>query len=177
MSNLTPKRPYLLRAFYDWIVDNGMTPHLLVDAESDQVIVPRDYVKDGKIVLNVSPSAANALMMQEEEVSFSARFNGRAFSIWLPIWSVMAIYSKETQDGISFPTDEYLHSQPDTDSSPENETVTPALSLAAVKGDTVSDVVEDGQDDTSPADSKDGDDDEPPPPPKPGKRPALRVVK
>lgn len=104
---LTPKRPYLLRAFYEWIVDNGMTPHILVDARSDQVRVPRQFVKDGNIVLNVSMTAANNLMMRDDEVTFNARFGGKAFSIWLPMWAVMAIYSKETQDGISFPPDEY----------------------------------------------------------------------
>lgn len=110
---LTPKRPYLLRAFYEWIVDNGMTPHILVDARSPQVSVPRQHVKDGSIVLNVSMSAANNLMMRDDEVTFNARFGGKAFSIYLPMWSVMAIYSRETQDGISFPPDEYVESAPE----------------------------------------------------------------
>lgn len=105
--SMIPKRPYLLRAFYEWIVENNMTPHILVDARSSQVSVPRQFVKDGTIVLNVSPSAVQHLMMRNEDVTFNARFSGRAFSIYLPMWSVMAIYSRETQDGISFPADEY----------------------------------------------------------------------
>lgn len=166
----TPKRPYLLRAFYEWIVDNNMTPHLLVDASSDQVVVPREYVKDGNIVLNVSPSAANGLMMDNDEVSFSARFNGRAFSIWLPMWAVMAIYSRETQDGISFPPDEYRETGfVGLDDQVENKPATsPALSLATIGGEHVAD------DDTADTDDN-GDDD--PPPSRPGKRPSLRVVK
>jgi stringent starvation protein B len=162
--NLTPKRPYLLRAFYEWIVDNGMTPHILVDARSDHVIVPRQFVKDGSIVLNVSMTAANNLMMRNDEVTFSARFGGKAFSIWLPMSAVMAIYSKETQDGISFPPDEYA----DAEATAEQPAaaVKPVLSLTSVSGSAGDD-----------AESAEGQDDEPEPP-KPSKpRPALRVVK
>lgn len=163
--NVTPKRPYLLRAFYEWIVDNGMTPHILVDARSDRVIVPRQFVKDGNIVLNVSMIAANNLMMRNDEVTFSARFGGKAFSIWLPMSAVMAIYSKETQDGISFPADEYADAQ---EMAGQPAAVSkPALSLTTVSGNTGND--------TEGAAEEQGDEPEPPKPSKP--RPALRVVK
>lgn len=109
----TPKRPYLLRAFYEWIVDNGMTPYILVDARSEQVRVPRAYVKDGNIVLNISMTATQHLAMNNDEISFQARFGGKAFAIWLPIWAVQAIYSRETQESISFPPDEYADLQPE----------------------------------------------------------------
>ena len=106
----TPKRPYLLRAFYEWIVDNGMTPHIMVDARSPKVKVPRQFVKDGSIVLNVSMTAANNLLMDNDQVTFNARFGGKAMSIWLPMWSIMAIYARETQDGLNFPLEEYAES-------------------------------------------------------------------
>lgn len=180
-----PKRPYLLRAFYEWILDNNLTPHLLVDARSDQVLVPREYVKNGNIVLNVSPVAANGLMMENDQVTFSARFNGRAFSIWLPMWAIMAIYSRETQDGISFPPDEY----PETSQSGLLDQVTdkpaagPALSLATVGGENVEEPEEKRGEpaDKSGESEPDGSDDDDPPPASSskssGKRPALRVVK
>jgi stringent starvation protein B len=162
----TPKRPYLLRAFYEWIVDNGMTPHLMVDARSAQVKVPRQFVKDGSIVLNVSMTAANNLLMDNDQVTFNARFGGKAQSIWLPMWSIMAIYARETQDGLNFPLDEYAESM----ALATPEAATPRPSLASVAGIAVSDS------DTTEAD--DSDDNEPPPPTKPTTRPSfLRVVK
>lgn len=172
----TPKRPYLLRAFYEWIVDNGLTPHILVDARSDQVRVPRQFVKDGNIVLNVSMSAANNLMMRNDEITFNARFGGKAFSIWLPIWAVMAIYSRETQEGISFPADEYdelMHAVKQTQSK--------RPSLSAVPNQSVDDTqTEAGDAETAAAIDTESDDDPPPEPPKPSDkaRPSfLRVVK
>ncbi|MEB4592376.1 ClpXP protease specificity-enhancing factor [Candidatus Thiothrix sp. Deng01] len=166
---MTPKRPYLLRAIYEWIVANGMTPHILVDARSDQVMVPRQFVKDGNIVLNVSMSATNNLMIRDDEVTFNARFGGKAFSIWLPMWSVMAIYSRETQDGISFPADEYAEHM---DAFMSEASMSGPVSLAAISGNGVSDEM-DGAEDKS---SETTDQDEPPPT-KPTKRPSLRVVK
>lgn len=173
---LTPKRPYLLRAFYEWIVDNGMTPHILVDARSDQVRVPRQFVKDGNIVLNVSMTAANNLMMRDDEVTFNARFGGKAFSIWLPMWAVMAIYSKETQDGISFPPDEYAEFM---ETLGQAEARKPTLAAVSTVTDDVSDEVVDaivGEADDNAADQQD---DEPEPPKSGNKqRPSfLRVVK
>ncbi|EIJ33670.1 Stringent starvation protein B [Thiothrix nivea DSM 5205] len=167
----TPKRPYLLRAFYEWIVDNGMTPHILVDARSDQVMVPRQFVKDGNIVLNISMSAANNLMIRDDEVTFNARFGGKAFSIWLPMWAVMAIYSRETQDGLSFPADEYAeHMEAFMPDVPAPSPV----SLATVGGSAVADEAAGAAEGDSQQESVGKDE---PPPPKPTKRPALRVVK
>jgi stringent starvation protein B len=163
----TPKRPYLLRAFYEWIVDNGMTPHIVVDARSAKVKVPRQFVKDGNIVLNVSMTAANNLLMDNDQVTFNARFSGKAMSIWLPMWSIMAIYARETQDGLNFPPEEYAESM----TLATAEAATPRPALTSVSGTTVSDS------DTDESGDKDDDDDEPPPP-KPTTRPSfLRVVK
>lgn len=94
------KRPYMLRAWYDWIVDSGMTPHLVVNAEHEQVVVPMQYVQDGKIVLNASPSAVQGLFMDNEQISFSARFGGSPFQIFLPISSVDGVYARENGEGV-----------------------------------------------------------------------------
>lgn len=168
-AKFIPKRPYLLRAMYEWIVDNGMTPHILVDARSNQVSVPRQYVKDGNIVLNISPTATNNLMMRNDEVTFSARFGGKAFSIWLPMWSVMAIYARETQEWVSFPPEEYSD-QVVADDQTQTVVEAPVLSLAAATASADAEINA-----TEP--TTDGD--EPPPAPKPTTkaRPSLRVVK
>jgi stringent starvation protein B len=95
-------RPYLLRALHEWIVDNGFTPFLLVDTSDEKVEVPRQYIENGKIILNVSPMAVQGLTMDNDWVSFSARFSGRAFSVFIPVNSVLAIYAKENGKGMFF---------------------------------------------------------------------------
>jgi stringent starvation protein B len=94
------KRPYMLRAWYDWILDSGMTPHLVVNAEHEQVVVPQQYVQDGKIVLNASPSAVQGLFMDNEQISFSARFGGSPFQIFLPVSAVDGVYARENGEGV-----------------------------------------------------------------------------
>lgn len=94
------KRPYLLQAYYDWIIDSGMTPHLVVNAEHDEVAVPRQYVQEGKIILNASPSAVKSFLMDFEHVSFNARFGGKPFQIYLPIAAISGIFARENGDGI-----------------------------------------------------------------------------
>jgi stringent starvation protein B len=98
-----PKRPYFLRALYDWIVDSELTPYLLVTVEGDSVQVPREYVSEGKIVLNVSPTAVRDLDLGQESVSFSGRFGGRPFPVFVPLANVQAIYAKETGEGMMPP--------------------------------------------------------------------------
>ncbi len=109
--SMTPSRPYLLRAIYDWLLDNGMTPHLLVDAEVEDVNIPMQYVQDGRIILNLNPSAIQNLVLENEDVSFNARFAGTPFNIYIPMQAVLGIYAKENgqgtmfkdEDGIDFP--------------------------------------------------------------------------
>ena len=96
------KRPYLIRAMHEWMADNGHTPHIVVDAAIDGVTVPVEHVKDGKIILNISHSAAHNLKMTNSAVSFRARFTGVPFDVWVPIISVMGIYAKETGQGMIF---------------------------------------------------------------------------
>ncbi len=99
---MTSSRPYLIRAMYDWIVDNDMTPYLLVDAAKDEVVVPRQYVENGRIILNIAPSAVNSLSLGNEEITFKARFGGAAMEVMLPVSAVMAIYARENGQGMMF---------------------------------------------------------------------------
>ncbi|KZN68429.1 ClpXP protease specificity-enhancing factor [Pseudoalteromonas luteoviolacea] len=99
---MTSNRPYLLRAFYDWIVDNQCTPHIVVNANYPQVQVPVQFVQDGQIVLNVSPSAANNFLMDKEALSFSARFSGQPMQVYVPVGAVLAIYARENGEGTIF---------------------------------------------------------------------------
>ena len=96
------RRPYLLRAIHEWITDSLCTPHLVVDASMQGVEVPRQYVKDGKIVLNVSWNATANLRLGNDEVSFSGRFGGVSMSVRAPIAAVLAIYARETGQGMIF---------------------------------------------------------------------------
>jgi stringent starvation protein B len=96
------RRPYLLRAIHEWISDSLCTPHLVVDADVPGVEVPRHYVKDGKIVLNVSWNATANLRLGNDEVSFSGRFGGASMSVRVPIPAVLAIYARETGQGMIF---------------------------------------------------------------------------
>ena len=120
---MKPRRPYLLRALHEWITDSGDTPHIVVDATDETVIVPRQYVKDGKIVLNVSYSAAQGLKLGNEFVTFDARFSGSSFSVSVPIKSVLGIYSRETGQGMIFP-------EGDADPDPEDKSPPPPASAA-----------------------------------------------
>jgi stringent starvation protein B len=100
---MTSRRPYLLRAMYEWIADNGMTPHLLVDASRPGVRVPAFAVNDGKVVLNVAARAVAALDMGNEEISFTARFGGVSHQVRVPVGAVLLIYARETSQGMALP--------------------------------------------------------------------------
>ena len=99
---MNSSRPYLIRALYEWIVDNQCTPHLLVNAEFPKVQVPPGYASDGQIVLNVSPSAVRHMHMDNEAVSFEGRFGGIAHSLFIPAAAVLAIYARENGQGMVF---------------------------------------------------------------------------
>lgn len=100
---MTSHRPYLLRALYEWIADNDMTPHLLVDATRPGVLVPAHAVNEGRIVLNVAQRAVSGLQMDNELIRFSARFGGVSQSISVPVGAVLAIYARETGQGMALP--------------------------------------------------------------------------
>lgn len=104
---MSSSRPYLLRAFYEWIVDNHCTPYMVVNAEQPGAQVPRSYVKDGQIVLNIAPGAVAGLQMRNDWVMFSARFGGVPMEIQVPIAGVMGIYARENGQGMIFEAEEF----------------------------------------------------------------------
>ena len=99
---MTSLKPYLIRSIYEWIIDNDLTPHLLVDAENSQAILPQQFIEDGKIVLNIRPQAIQGLSLGNEEIQFNARFSGKPMHIVVPIVALMAIYAKENGKGMIF---------------------------------------------------------------------------
>ncbi len=100
---MTPSRPYLIRAVYQWLLDNGLTPHLLIDAEQPGVRVPVAHVKDGQIVLNVSPTAVQRLELGNDVIHFEARFGGQPMTVWIPPAAVLGLYARENGRGMVFP--------------------------------------------------------------------------
>lgn len=129
-EEMTPNRPYLLRALYDWIGDNRMTPHILVDAGAPGVDVPDQAVQKGKVILNIDQGAVRELNLGNEWLTFSARFSGRSFNVTVPVESVLAIYSKENGQGMMFAQDD----EPDTPNDPgDGPTPTRRPHLTVVK--------------------------------------------
>ncbi len=101
-ATMTSSRPYLLRAIYEWLIANDKTPYLLVNANYDDVIVPLEYVNDGKIILNIGLNASRHLELGDESVSFEARFSGKPMSVYVPMPAVLALYAKENGKGMVF---------------------------------------------------------------------------
>ena len=99
---MTPLKPYLIRAVYEWIVDNDLTPHLLVNANNNKGNLPEDFIEDGKIVLNIRPQAVEALSLGNELIEFNARFKGKSMTVAASVNAVMAIYAKENGKGLVF---------------------------------------------------------------------------
>lgn len=106
-ATLTPTRPYLARAIYQWICDNNLTPYLLVDATLPRVMVPRQHIKDGQIVLNIAPHAVGQFEMSDEAIYFHARFGGVSQELYVPMAAVIGIYSRENGQGLFFDPSEY----------------------------------------------------------------------
>lgn len=103
--NALPQQPYFLRALYEWCVDSGYTPHVTVRVDGN-CRVPVAYVKDGQIVLNIGPNAVRNLLIDNEWIGFSARFGGVAQEIQVPVANVVAIYARETGEGMAFAASE-----------------------------------------------------------------------
>lgn len=161
----TSTKPYLIRAIYEWCTDNGFTPYIavFVDANSN---VPREFVKNNEIVLNVSFDATSGLDMGNEWITFSARFGGVSRKIDVPVDNVLAIYARENGQGMAFPVERSI---PETQAATEREN-NPPPKLAPVES-------EGAAAEAKPADASD---DDPTPPPVPrigGKKPSLKVVK
>lgn len=150
MAGHSPLQPYLLIAYYEWILDNEWTPQILVDTSHPQVDVPLQFANDGKIVLNIAPTAVANFELNHDYVSFNARFSGQSLSLYIPTSSIIAIYARENDQGIMFSANMYADDESDSTFQP-------------IERDDMSDSNDDGPDD------------EPPKPPK-GK-PKLKVVK
>src|SRR5712691_11732206 len=149
--NEIPTKPYLLRALFEWCVDNGYTPHLAVKVDS-RTQVPSEHVKGGEIILNISPNAVHKLQMGNELIEFTARFAGVPRQVSVPVANVHALYAKETRVGMDFDTEGAKPGvQAKAESDPASNTRAPALPAP-----------------TSP---------EPPKKPSGGGRPTLRRIK
>ncbi|MDY6457787.1 ClpXP protease specificity-enhancing factor [Acinetobacter faecalis] len=118
--NVTPTRPYLTRAIYEWICDNNLTPHLLVDATQPNTLVPEQFIQDGQIVLNTAPHAVHALNMSNDAISFSARFGGVSRDLYIPFQALIGIYARENGQGLFFDASEYDHINDDQDALKSN---------------------------------------------------------
>tara|TARA_R110002110_G_scaffold91264_2_gene237612 strand:- start:240375 stop:240740 length:366 start_codon:yes stop_codon:yes gene_type:complete len=121
-----------MRALYEWIVDNDCTPYILVDATLDKVSVPQQFVKDGQIVLNISPSAVMDLTISNDAVFFNGRFGGVATDVYVPVIAVVGIYARENGQGMVFEAEDESPTPPD-DSSPEPSKPEGRPSLKIVK--------------------------------------------
>lgn len=131
---MTPSRPYLLRAIHEWIVDNNLTPHLLVDAIAEGAVVPQAFVQDGKIVFNLAPRAVQSLQLRNDAVEFDARFGGSPMHVYVPIPAVLAIYARENGKGMIFTEEEGGETPPPGPSSePQGEGKARRPSLRVVK--------------------------------------------
>ena len=99
---VTPLRPYLIRAVYEWIVDHDLTPYMVLDAEAQGVVVPREFVQEGRVVLNLRPAAVQGLHLGNEWIEFDARFTGRALHVTVPVAAVLGVFAKENGKGMAF---------------------------------------------------------------------------
>ena len=171
----TSTRPYLLRALFEWCNDNGLTPHIAVRAGRG-VQVPREFVRDGEIVLNISYDATSGLQIGNEYIEFKARFGGKPREIMVPVDNVIAIYARETGQGMAFPPpEEESEAVLEETQSPEQQANSAhALSDAEpIQGERVVQLVT-----TRVEDSGEPDGDGPhTPPPAAGSRPALKRIK
>jgi len=119
---MNSSRPYLVRALYEWIVDNDCTPHMLVNSDYPKVQVPQGFASDGQIVLNVSPAAVRHLHMDNDAVSFEGRFGGVPHTLYVPMSAILGVYARENGQGMVFALEESLEDddevEPDDDGPP-----------------------------------------------------------
>lgn len=130
---MTPSRPYLVRALNQWIIDNGLTPYLVVDAGVQGVYVPEDYVTNGQIILNISPGAVNSLSIEDSAIEFQARFGGVPMKVYVPTIAIMAIYAKENGQGMVFGAEPGAPEPPPFDEVPVEGDDTPSPHKPSLK--------------------------------------------
>lgn len=126
---MNSSRPYIMRALYEWIVDNDFTPYVLVDASMVDVMVPQQFVKDSQIVLNISPDAVVDLSISNQAVAFNGRFGGIATDVFVPISAVVGIYARENGQGMVFDPEEVIASPDDTPPEPDKPEKRPSLKI------------------------------------------------
>jgi len=132
--SMSSSRPYLIRSLYEWILDNDCTPYILVNALGDDVEVPSEHVKDGQIILNVSPTAVQALDIDNDAMRFKGRFAGIPFQVFVPIEAVLGIYSRENGQGMFFEMEEPEPQPPKPEDSSDGQRPKPGKpSLRVVK--------------------------------------------
>ncbi len=168
---MSSQRPYLLRALYEWIADNGMTPHVLVNASMPGVRVPLHAVKEGRIVLNIAERAVAKLELGNELLRFTARFAGVSQVVSVPLEAVIAIYARETGQGMALP--EELPAARSAQSAPSAPVASGPVAVESVGGDAPP--AEDGNDQSTQDDPGSSGPDRPTEPPKRGSH--LRIVK
>lgn len=132
---MKPNRPYLLRAYYDWIVDSECTPHIVVDATVVGTEVPQQFVQDGQIILNINPGAVAGFVIGDKQLQFNARFGGNPFRVVVPLAAVMAIYARENGEGTAFAplSDEELIQLAPEDDEPTPEPPKPTGKVSHLK--------------------------------------------
>ena len=126
---MTSSRPYIMRAIYEWIVDNDCTPYVLVDATVPNVMVPQQFVKDDQIVLNISPGAVMDLNISNEAVGFNGRFGGVATDVFVPISAVVGIYARENGQGMVFDPEEAAEPPDEPPPEPDKPEGRPSLKI------------------------------------------------
>ena len=107
LNNMTPRRPYIFRAFYDWILDNELTPYIVVNTSINGVLVPQEFVKDNQIVLNIAPQSVGQYLANNDQIEFNARFSGVPQHIVVPMAAIEAIYARENGVGMGFEDEPY----------------------------------------------------------------------
>lgn len=130
---MTPNSPYLIRGLYEWILDNGMTPHLLVNANHPKAQVPLGFVQEGRIVLNICPTAVHGLVLGNERIAFGARFGGVSTEVSFPPQAVLGIYARENGRGMLFPEDELAGDAEGEVTEAEPEPPTPPRARPSLK--------------------------------------------
>ncbi len=110
---MAPVAPYLIRAYHQWMEDSDLTPHVLVDCTKEGVVVPKPYIQQGKIVLNISTNAASDLVIDNQSISFKARFNNKSQEVYVPINAVLSIYAGENGEGMFFENEEDSQAEQD----------------------------------------------------------------
>lgn len=115
---MTPSKPYLINALYEWIADNNCTPHIIVKTDQAGVVVPQEFVQDDQIVFNISMSAVKDLAIEKTFISFSARFGGKSHDVYVPMGSITAVYAKENGQGMAFDISTETYDEPQQPAPP-----------------------------------------------------------